>query len=129
MPKKPRESFMSIARRVNGISTPFGGVSWNPTEDKRDIVRRLVTRLEDKRVLYNDYHDEYGPWVEESVIEMRSILTEILQTCSDDDKLAEPIRAMRAACRKFLNDMGNPDISRLVFFQQDAMMWYNPHYS
>ena len=91
-------SFKKVALRITGFSTPIFGVSWNPPEDKREIVRRLVTFLEDRRVLYQPYEVEYGPWVTTSVLEIRQELTETLKKCPEDPALIEPLRAMRAAC-------------------------------
>lgn len=112
MHRRHRIPFSDVARRVTGISTPVFGISWTPGEDKRDTVRQLVAFLEDRRVLYADYDAEYGPWVERSLLEMRGELTRILQICPDDEHLAEPIRAMRAACRRFLDEAGFPGAPR-----------------
>jgi len=123
MSKKRRIPFSDIAHRITGISTPVFGVSWNPPEDRRQIVRRLVAFLEDRRALYADFHMEYGSWVEKSVLEMRAELTDVLKTCSDDDMLAGPIRAMRAACRKFLDEMGHPGRPPRMLYPHEAAMW------
>ena len=121
---KPRKlSFKHAAERITGISTPIFGVSWNPPEDKRDIVRGLIAFLEDRRALYADHHAEYGPWVEQSVLEMRRELTRILQACPEDDALLGPIRGMRSACRKFLDQMGPPAESRRVYYPRETAMW------
>jgi hypothetical protein len=121
--KSHRLPFREVAQRITGISTPVFGVSWNPPEDKREIVRRLVAFLEDRRALYADLHMEYGPWVEKSVLEMRAELTNTLKSCPDDEQLTGPLRAMRAACRKFLDQMGHPNSRRRMSFPHEAMMW------
>ncbi len=42
------------ARRITGISTPFGGISWSdPGPGDGETVRRFLVFLEDRRVLYN----------------------------------------------------------------------------
>jgi len=123
--KKKRFPFSEIAKRISGLSTPVFGVSWNPPEDKRNIVRRLVAFLEDRRVLYNEYCMEYGPWVEQSVIEIRRELTDILSGCPEDLQLTGPLRAMRAACRKFLDDAGHPEMRKVVIYPRDAGIWYS----
>ena len=38
---------------LNGISTPFGGVSWNNTNSLKDKFSFLVFYLESKRILVN----------------------------------------------------------------------------
>lgn len=124
MSRRSRIPFSDIARRITGISVlSIFGVNWQPPEDRRDIVRRLVIFLEDRRALYADYHMEHGPWVERSVIEMRAELTKILETCPDDEGLTGPIRAMRAACRKFLDEAQHPGRSRLSASPWDAAPW------
>lgn len=45
--------FSEIANRLAGISTPIGGVSWQPAELELSAARRVVTFLEDRRVLYS----------------------------------------------------------------------------
>ena len=123
MSRSRRLPFREVAQRITGISTPVFGVSWNPPEDKREIVRRLVAFLEDRRALYADFHMEYGPWVEKSVLEMRAALTSTLKACSEEEELSGPIRAMRAACRKFLDQMGPPNSRRRMFYPHEAIMW------
>lgn len=34
---------------LNGISLPFGGISWNKTKSKKDIFSFLLIYLESKR--------------------------------------------------------------------------------
>ncbi len=123
MKKSRRLSFREVAQRITGFSTPVFGVSWNPPESSREIVRRVVAFLEDRRALYADFHMEYGPWVEKSVLEMRGELTNALKSCPEDEQLTGPLRAMRAACRKFLDEMGPPNSRRRVFYPREALMW------
>lgn len=108
MSRRRRIPFLDIARRITGISTPAFGISWNPPEDTRDIVRSLVAFLEDRRALYTDYNVETPLFVVQSVLEIRAQLTDVLRACPEDANLTEPIRAMRAACRKFLDAVGGP---------------------
>jgi len=124
MNRSAKLPFREVALRITGISTPVFGVSWNPPESSRTIVRRLVTFLEDRRALYADLHSEYGPWVEKSVLEMRIELTNTLKSSPDDEELTGTLRAMRAACRKFLDQMGPPHSRNRMFYPPEAMMWH-----
>jgi len=45
--------FTEIANRLTGISTPFGGASWQPAELEIAGARRVIAFLEDRRVLYD----------------------------------------------------------------------------
>jgi hypothetical protein len=100
---KLRLKAKEIARRLTGISTPIGGVSWSPPPDERDKARRLLIYLSDRRALYQPYHMEIGPYVIESVLDIRKRLTAELEDLRDDSVLRDSIRAMQAACRRFLD--------------------------
>jgi hypothetical protein len=96
----------SLVSRLSGFSLPIigGGLQWVPTESERDTVRKLLAFLEDRRTLYVEYCLEIEDQVAYSVLQIREELTKALQTLPDDSKANGPVRAMRAACRKFLTE-------------------------
>ena len=98
-----RIKYSKIAKSLTGFSTPLFGLSWNPPETDRSIVRKLVTFLEDRRALYNSFDMETPMFVDQSLIEIRKELTETLQKVGDNPDLSPHLRAMRAACRKYLD--------------------------
>lgn len=95
-------SFRSILRRISGFSTPVFGVSWEPGESEREPIRRLFVFLEDRRVLYVADHLEVLSDVSRSVLAIREQVTRTLQALPEDSTAVPSLRAMRAACRKFL---------------------------
>jgi hypothetical protein len=98
--------FSEIANRLTGISTPLGGVSWQPSELESAAARRIVAFLEDRRVLYAPDEMEDTSHCVHSVIEIRHFLTAELGKLDAVSELAHSLRAMRAACRKFLDRVG-----------------------
>jgi hypothetical protein len=66
-------------------------------------VRGLIVFLEDRRALYQDHHREFTPHVIESVFQIREKINETLPTVSENGTASESLRAMRAACRRFLD--------------------------
>src|SRR6266550_1403444 len=94
--------FKEIANRLTGISCPVFGVSWNPVEAEVTKARRIISFLEDRRVLYNPYEMEMPSHCVESVLEIRRFLTSEIGDLTFESHLAENLRGMRAACRKFL---------------------------
>jgi len=96
-------TFKEIAARLTGFSVPIFGVSWNPPEPEIMVARRVLAFLEDRRVLYNPYHLEVEDQCVQSVVRIRESLTSEIGQLSDGSKLGEHLRAIRAACRKFLN--------------------------
>ena len=103
--------FAEIASRLTGISTPVFGVSWNPPQPDRVVAKRVLTFLEDRRVLYVPTDVEVAEHCVSSVLDIRRFLTQILTEESDGD-FADHLRAMRAACRKFLGTVGFRDDTR-----------------
>jgi hypothetical protein len=97
-------SIRTFFRKITGISTPFGGLSWRSGVDVPEEVRRLTLFLEDRRVLYNRFDNEQAHFVFESVQEVRSELLSALRNAGYSSKAAQHIRGMQAECRRFLDD-------------------------
>jgi len=111
-----------LARRLTGISTPIGGLSWTPPVDERDVAKKLLTFLEDRRALFMPYNMEVGPYVVDSILEIRLRLTEDLEQISRSSILGESIAAMRASCRKFLTETQD-DPRQLHHWRMEGHIW------
>ncbi|MHB8579145.1 MAG: DUF6650 family protein [Ignavibacteriaceae bacterium] len=97
--------FKEIVKRLNGISTPIFGASWNPSQTDKDQAKEIIVFLEDRRVLYNPSEMEMPNHCVQSVLEIRRFITQKIGTIQLPD-LQESLRAMRASCRKFLDSVG-----------------------
>ena len=111
--------FSEIAGRLTGISTPLGGVSWQATETETAAARRVISFLEDRRVLYAPGEMEVPEHCVHSVLEIRRFLSGELGRLDNDSGFAASLRAMRAACRKFLERVGADG--------RDAVLYANRH--
>jgi hypothetical protein len=100
----PIIAFKEIASRITGVSIPVFGVSWNPPESDRKIVRETFIFLEDRRALYNDFAHELDHEVSQSVLAIRSELTAALKRLSPKSEAAPCFKSMRAACREYLDN-------------------------
>jgi hypothetical protein len=98
--------FSEIANRLTGISTPFGGASWQPGKLGIEGEGRVIVFLEDRHVLYDPCQMEVPDHCVRSVIDIRHCLSEELGKLEGSSELAASLRAMRAACRKFLERVG-----------------------
>ena len=101
--------FKKIIKSLTGISTPVFGISWNPPETDREVISKLIIFLEDRRALYNAYNIETPMFVNQSILDIRKELTDLLKKLGDDQNISPHLRAMRAACRKYLNYIGDPN--------------------
>lgn len=95
--------FNDITSRLTGISIPVFGLSWTPPASERDAAKRVIAYLEDRRVLYSPYDLEVPEHCATSAIDIRRHLTDELQKIDGEGELAKQLRAMRVACRKFLD--------------------------
>lgn len=92
---------------LTGIGIPIGSMQWQKTSGDRQISRRVVTFLEDRRLLFGDRHVEDESHCISSALEIRSFLTDQITDAKPGEQLEAALRAMRAACRKFI-DVGGP---------------------
>ena len=92
-----------LLRHIRSISTPFGRISWEPSQDEREIVRQLMLFIEDRRVLYNPFISEVPDHAIDSVFLIRERLMQTLQEVKEKSPAVKDIKAMQEACRIFLN--------------------------
>jgi hypothetical protein len=107
--------FKEVINRLTGISTPVFGVSWSPPDIEVTKARRVIRFLEDRRVLYNPSEMETPDYCVQSVLEIRRFLTQELNSLDEDSELSQGLRAMQAACRKFLDTVEQDD-RRIITF-------------
>lgn len=115
--------FSEIANRLTGISSPVLGVSWQPTELEVSAARRVVAFLEDRRVLYAPDELEMPSHCVHSVLEIRRFLTAEIGKLDSDSEFAASLRAMRTACRKFLDRAGVDGDERTVLYANRRGHW------
>ena len=96
-------AYQEIKSRLTGFSIPIFGISWQPDEAEIRIAQRIITQLEDRRVLYSPHEMELPKHCVSSVLEIRRILTDELGKISQKSQLYSDLQMLRAACRKFLD--------------------------
>jgi hypothetical protein len=97
-----------LSNRLTGISTPTGGISWKPPVDERGKAQRLLVYLAGQRALHYPYDREIGTFIVQSILDTRERLTRDIEALSMDSLLRQILRAMQAACRKFLDENQSP---------------------
>jgi Family of unknown function (DUF6650) len=112
--------FSEIASRITGISTPIIGVSWQPAKPEVVAARRVTAFLEDRRVLYAPNELELPSHCVESVLQIRRFLTSEIGKLDGKSELAASLRAIRAACRKFLDTVATNDRDIIRYARQNG---------
>ena len=126
----PLMRFQEIVNRITGFSTPIFGVSRNPPIADVTVVRRVITFLEDRRVLYRPYEMEMPEYCIRSILEIRQFLTTELSSLAQESELSKSLKAMRAACRKFLDcsqssDPRQIDVGRRPYTHLEGWTFYS----
>ncbi|MEV6651734.1 DUF6650 family protein [Streptomyces sp. NPDC051219] len=102
-----------IMRRIKGFSTPLGGLDWEAPVPQRVVAKRVLVYLEDRRVLTTERGFAESLRDPEhcvaSVLQIREMLTQILMEPDTSEELADHLKVMRAACRRYLNRVGTND--------------------
>jgi hypothetical protein len=95
---------------VGGFSLPVigGGLSWSKAVPEKEIVRRLVTRLAERRVFSEIYEAEYEAYTNESVLSIRSLLTDAIAELSPGSEASRLLIALRDACNRYLTLTPDP---------------------
>jgi hypothetical protein len=101
--KRARIKSKTLGSRVTGLSAFGFGASWKAPEPERDVVQHIINVLEDKRALYVNRDREVRDHVNQSLCEIRNVLTDGINRVSSSSPAAQAFRIMRAACREFLS--------------------------
>jgi hypothetical protein len=97
-----------LAARLIGIRTPIGGIDWQPPPDEQDRARQVLTYLAEQGALWDPYDIAISPFVTQAIVDLRGQLRGNLDDLSNDSVLHEALRAMHAACRRFLEENQSP---------------------
>jgi hypothetical protein len=91
-------------KRLTGLGV--WGAQWDYTPGDKEATVRVLTFLEDRRVLFGLRHMEDEQHCLQSVFEIRHMLTDVLGTATTGRDLTQSLRIMRAACRTFIEAAG-----------------------
>jgi hypothetical protein len=99
------ERVLSPLSVVPGPGPLSVGTEWpEPSDSEREIAFLLLTDFEDRPILSSTEPLEVRDRCLSSVIELRHFLTDMIGELAPASELAAQLRAIRAACRKFLDE-------------------------
>ena len=84
------------------------GLDWQYVASNRDLARRVIVFLEDRRVLVEDHHREDFVHTRESANQIRNFLTLEIMNVKAGGPLEKALRAIRSASTAFVSAAG-PD--------------------
>ncbi len=95
--------------KFSGQLFGFGG-DFTVPESETTAAHRIIKQLEDRRVLIDPPFREDVSNCVKSIQEIRGMLTEELQKLLVESKIELNLQAMRAACRRFLDELNKHNI-------------------
>lgn len=105
--------------RLNGFSTPIGGISWEKYITEEDRIQYLFFYLESKRILTNPISMEVVGECVNSALEIKSVLVEITKDISFSENNLNCIRQMISGCNDFLNNINEADYPHIIYKSKD----------
>ncbi len=104
-----------MKHELNGISFPFGGISWDNNTTAKDRFRYLLLFLESKRILTNPFDMELKEECIESVLEIKHTLVDITKDAAFTEKDTDIVRAMITACNTYLDSVRPDSVPHLIY--------------
>lgn len=92
--------------RLTGFSIPVGGVDWEYIEGDKQVVRRVLTFMEDRRVLFEHHSREDCEPCRLSTEAIREYLTIEIPNAQHGGPVERSLRRMRDAARTFARAAG-----------------------
>ncbi len=110
-----------MKHELNGISLPFGGISWDNNTTAKDRFRYLLLFLESKRILTNPIYMELKEECIESVLEIKQTLVSITKDVDFGEVDLDIVRSLIAACNDYLDTVRSDSIPHLIY--KDGYHW------
>lgn len=104
---------MSI--KITGIDTPFGGISWEYSKSEKEGIQEAFYFLESKRILVNPIEMERKCWCEQSTIEIKNKLVEILSKYKFSENTVICFKNMIIACNSFLDNLNGVENNTIIY--------------
>lgn len=89
--------------RWTGLGTPFGSLQWEPKDDDKEISRRVISLLEDRRLLYIDFYWEIPHECITSASRIREELTGLMANPDISPAHAQQLKLLRSYFRTFMD--------------------------
>lgn len=92
--------------RLTGGPTPLGGVQWERKDDDREIARRVLNHLADRRMLWKDFSAEIEEHCVASANRVREQIGMHLDNPEIGASLEQRLQLLRRLFRDFVDEVG-----------------------
>lgn len=92
--------------RLTGASSPLGGGEWERKDDDREIARRVMNLLGDRRMLWKDFSMEIEEHCVTAANTVRAGIGSHLDNPEISSELARQLRLLQRLFRDFVDEVG-----------------------
>ncbi|MBK8436564.1 MAG: hypothetical protein IPL37_08650 [Austwickia sp.] len=92
--------------RLTGVATPVGGGQWERKDDDREIARRVLNMLADRRMLWKDFSLEIEEHCVTSANRVREGIGSHLDNPEITPELARQFQLLQRLFRDFVDEVG-----------------------
>lgn len=100
-------------RRLNGISTPWLGASWDNPPDEKKIVQEVITYIENQGIFYAAFEWEHPKNTYEEAAKARDRITLHMQSLVREMETFAYLDAIRNALRDFQRQLRRLHLSQI----------------
>ena len=105
--------------RINSISVPFGGISWDQYTTEKDRIEYLFFYLESKRILTNPIEMELPDQCVHSVLEIKAELVNIAKDFDFSSNVKKELRQLIQICNKYLDNLNKLNLPHIIYKEND----------
>ena len=106
--------------RINSISVPFGGISWEQYTTEKDRIEYLFFYLESKRILTNPIEMELPDQCVHSVLEIKAELVNIAKDFDFSSNVKKELRQLIQICNKYLDNLNKLNLPHIIYKENDT---------
>lgn len=109
------EGVINLPFKLTGVSTPFGGLSWEVTDSEKRVIQKLFYFLESKRILTNPASMELANQCIISALEIKGFIVNLLGDFHFSKATETVLKNMCDACNSFLDGLNQKERAHIIY--------------
>ena len=114
--------------KLTGVSSPFGGISWEYSESEKECIKKLFVFLESKRLLVNPISMEIPDECAQSALEIKHFIVELMVKYSFSARTEKNLNSMIGGCNEYLDGLTNKKQNHIIY-KNGHGDWYDADFS
>lgn len=117
-----------MGMKINGVSIPIFGISWEYTESEKTAIKNLFIFLESKRLLVDPIKMELPDECALSAIEIKKFIVDLLINYTFSIDTENCLKSMLDSCNEYLNGLKLKERDHIIYKNQQGD-WFDAKFS